>query len=105
MNRRDLDNHITGHFGQDQFMPTKVSNLETYREALRQLSVAMDEVDQAHATLKDIDLAWIRTRGGVGIGNVDGYLESIIKTLEQLECDECGRAINTHPHADCKEWQ
>ena len=89
-------------------MATKVSNLETYREALQQLSAAMDAVDQAHATLKDINLAWVPSQSGpygANIAKVYSHLESIVKTLEQIDCDECWRPVSIHPHADCKEWQ
>jgi hypothetical protein len=88
-------------------MATKVSNLELYRQAMEQLAAAMDQVDQAHATLKDINLSWIRSGQGaysVDIANVYNHLESIAINLEKMDCDECGRAISGHPHADCKEW-
>jgi hypothetical protein len=82
-------------------------DVELYREALQQLAVAMDQVDQAHATLKDLNLSWIRSGRApysVDIANIYDHLESIAGSLEKMDCDECGRAISGHPHADCKEW-
>jgi hypothetical protein len=89
-------------------MANKVSNLETYREALEWLKAAMDQVDQAHANLRDVHLTWVRScRGphGVSMDSLYGHMESILRNLEQIECDECGHAVAAHPHADCKEWQ
>lgn len=85
-------------------------DLELYREALQQLAVAMDQLDQADAILRDINLAWIASDGrgsqyGLSVSKLHSRLESIVANLEQLDCDECGRAIRNHPHADCKEWQ
>jgi hypothetical protein len=57
--------------------------MELYKQALGQLQRAVDELDQAHATLKDIEEL---TDAGI----------ALLEALKLEQCDECWHPISRH---------
>ncbi|MGA7239989.1 MAG: hypothetical protein WBY44_30185 [Bryobacteraceae bacterium] len=86
-------------------MTRKLTPLETYANAIAQLANAIDEMDQAHALLKEIgchQLAGpIRRRS---IEQVCLDADAALKGIQDLCCDSCGRAVAAHENGDCEEW-
>lgn len=91
-------------------MPRKLTQVEIYMEALRQLEVAVDELDQAHSTLRQVDMerysaSRVRNRGRLTIKEIYEHAESLLKDLNAADCEECGALIVMHPVEGCKEWR
>jgi hypothetical protein len=83
----------------------KSTPLEIYAAALAQLENAVDELDQAHALLKDIGCHQIA--GPIRRRSFDQvYLdaEAVLTAIRTLTCDSCGRAVAAHENGDCEEW-
>jgi hypothetical protein len=79
--------------------------LEVYREAILQLGVAVDQLDQAHSVLKEIGLH--RYTGPLGRRSMEEVCvdaERVLAQVETLECDSCGRAVAAHQEGECAEW-
>lgn len=68
----------------------KPTRMELYKQAIEQLQRAVDELDQCHATLKDIgeDVS-------VDLLDVGELVDRLLKELKTAECDECHNR-NTH---------
>jgi hypothetical protein len=84
--------------------PVKVPAIDTYREALGQLRIAADALDQAHSMLRDINLHHLGTGSGVyfvSIANMANRADKLITNLMEETCEECGKAFSLSP--DCLE--
>jgi hypothetical protein len=81
-------------------MPRAIEPIDQYAEALTWLENAATEIDQAHATLKDLCLDWYGPRG-LSIRKVSDDVERILKALKEMECDECGKPIKEN----CLCWR
>lgn len=87
-----------------------MTQIETFREAVRQLTVAVEEIDQAHATLRDVGLhnyaaSKVRNQRRLNLEELYDHAESLLRDLEGSECDACGLLIGQHPVDGCKEWR
>ena len=83
--------------------------VEKYKEAVEAWRKAVEELDQAHAVLRDIGLhKAVDTAGGayrMTPDSVTGLAFSLLEKLENYTCDECGRGIADHDGVDCQEWK
>jgi hypothetical protein len=73
-----------------------ISAITTYREAVEQLQIATDAIDQAHSMLKDLKLDnCIQTGYGSRrtIRAVSFDVESLLEDLKRLACDDCGQPL------------
>lgn len=76
-----------------------MTQYQIYTEAVRQMETAVAELDQAHATLRDIGLqdytaAW---KGGkLSISTLYKRADELLTVLRRVECDECGRPLADH---------
>ena len=89
-----------------------MTNIDLYREAVEQLGVAVDQYDQALATLKDLNLHTGIAAGRRGYRCIDprvitGEMDDLLAGLKRLECDECGHLVSAHgtPGCPCTEWE
>ena len=76
--------------------PVKVSAIVRYNEALEQLRIAAEALDQARAMLKDIGLQHIGTGNGpyrLTVSQIADRAEGLVRSLENEECEECGRLL------------
>ena len=81
------------------------SPLQTYTDAVTQLENAIYELDQAHALLKDIgchDYQGPFRRRSIRQVCLDA--EAVLKAMQELHCDSCGRAVAAHENGECEEW-
>jgi hypothetical protein len=84
-------------------MATKV---QQYLDAVAAWRKACDEIDQAHAVLRDIGLHKYHT--GYGSLSADSLVDragQLLKSLEELACDDCGEPVATHAGTDCPYWE
>ena len=91
-------------------MQRKLTTVETYMEGLRQLQVAVDELDQAHATLRDVGMdrySTSRVPWGprLSLDEIYKHAESLLKDLQTADCDMCGAPVVLHPVEGCEEWR
>jgi hypothetical protein len=76
-----------------------MTQFEIYTEAVKQMEAAVAELDQAHATLRDIGLhqysePW---KGNpLSIEKLYKRADELLATLRRVECDECGRPLAAH---------
>ena len=100
----EVVNNLMAHFTKDTWKPAPTP-LETYTNAVVQLENAIDELDQAHALLKDIGChqyeAPIRRRS---IDQMMRDAEALLKAMQTLTCDSCGRPVSKHENGECEEW-
>jgi hypothetical protein len=79
-----------------------MSRLETWKEAIQQLGVAVGQLDQAHATLKDLGMENVGDHDAQAYGSVmtlksvRRHADEILKAAKTADCDECGHAISMH---------
>jgi hypothetical protein len=97
-------NNLMSHFK----TPAKKAErnpLATYAEAIMQIETAVAELDQAHATLKDIGChqypGLIRQRS---ITQVRLDADAVLDAMRALDCDTCGRPVRAHKPGECEEW-
>lgn len=86
-----------------------MTEIEIFREGVRQLTVAVTEIDQAHASLRDIGMeryaaSRVRNRR-LDLAELYDHAESLLKDLEASECESCGLLIGQHPVDGCTEWR
>lgn len=85
-------------------MKTKVSAIVIYNEALGQLQIAADALDQARSMLKDIGLQHIGSRSGpyrLTVSQLADRAEEAFRSLQNEECEECGKPVAENE--DCLE--
>lgn len=90
-------NHLLRSAERDAALPAV-----RYREALEQLRIAADALDQAHSMLRDINMHHIGTGSGpyrLSLGQIGARAFGLVTALENDECDECGRKVSEN--ADC----
>ena len=78
------------------FRPVKVSATVTYSEALEQLRIAADALDQARAMLKDIGLQHIGSGSGpyrLTVNQLADRALGAFTSLQNEECEECGTPV------------
>lgn len=90
-------------------MRPKASDRELYDQAIEQLETAVNELDQAHATLRDIslqDTVVVHTfQRDITIAGIFRLASALLDRLKQVECDTCLDEISRHPLPDCPHWQ
>lgn len=77
-----------------------------YQAAVVAWREAVDEMDQAHAALRDAGLHKYHT--GYGSLSADSLVDramQLLKSLEQLTCDDCGEPVATHAGSECPYWE
>ena len=77
-------------------MARTVSAVTTYNEALKQLKIAAEALDQAHSMLRDINLNHLGTGSGayfVSIANMAQRAEQLVVNLQEEVCEECGNTL------------
>ena len=83
---------------------TKINAVTTYREAIEQLQIAEEAIDQAHAMLLDLKLNnWIeagcgRYRQTLGRyrqtpGSAYDIVHGLLEDLKNAACPECGEPL------------
>ncbi|SRR5579872_414063 len=82
-------------------MPTQYrtpTRFEMYQQAIEQLTQAVDALDQAHASMKDAQVADVASTGHypLVIKSVIFHAEQILEQLKTAECLECGHALSKH---------
>ena len=77
---------------------SEVTNLELWKQAIAQLEVAEESLDQAHSTMKDINCEGIvaTTFGSPNVKMLVAGAESLITELKETECDECNHPVSKH---------
>lgn len=75
-----------------------MTQYQIYTEAVKQMEAAVAELDQAHATLRDIGLhqytgPW---RAKLSVETLYERADELLTTLRSVECDECGRPLAAH---------
>ena len=76
-----------------------MTQYQIYTEAVRQMETAVAELDQAHATLRDIGLhQYCEPRRGNPLSAEKLYkrADELLATLRAATCDECGRTLAAH---------
>ena len=80
-------------------MPRKSTRFELYRQAVAQLRKAVDALDQAHATLKDLKIdkaVEADTLHRFNARQLCRYMEGLLTDLNTLECEDCGHPLSKH---------
>jgi hypothetical protein len=74
------------------------SRFELWKHALLDLERAIAELDQVHATLKDVRLEDVDAGGFRKPTIKDLVIDAggLLQELQSVECDECGHAIAKH---------
>ena len=88
---------------------SKPNPLATYAEAITQIENAVVELDQAHATLRDIGCEHYnynsaRSGNRRSIRQIHDDAVALLASIQQLGCDSCGRPVNAHVAGECEEW-
>jgi hypothetical protein len=88
----------------------KAPAIETYREAVSQLTDAVNALDQAHSMLRDMDLhnsitakLWGRY---VSLGEAVNLADNLLRDAQNITCDNCGKPmaeINECLEGTCQE--
>jgi len=81
---------------------------QLYGEAIEQLETACNELDQAHATLRDLEMEHTSIRSGQREYDVAGVFRlaaTLLDAIKHAQCGQCWEEIAQHPRADCSEWQ
>ena len=78
--------------------------ITTYNEALEQLRIAAEALDQARAMLRDIGLQHIGSGSGpyrLTVNQLADRAEAAYRSLQNEECEECGKPVAENE--DCLE--
>jgi hypothetical protein len=82
-----------------------ISAITTYREAVEQLQLAANAIDQAHAMLKDLELDnYIDTGHGMyrqTVKSAHRIVDGLLEDLKQAGCPDCGKRLADN--IDCLE--
>ena len=80
------------------------TQLELWREACEQLTRAVDELDQAHSTLRQIGMAQISALGFLkpNIRELYSDAESLLSVIKGFTCDDCAKPL---AECECPEWR
>jgi len=81
---------------------------QLYGEAIEQLETACNELDQAHATLRDLQMEHTSIRHGqrdITIAGIFRLAATLLDAVKHAECGQCWEEISKHPREGCPQWQ
>ena len=80
----------------------KVPNIELWKQAVAELEVAIDALDQAQSTMKDINCHGIqaKTFGSPNVKMLVAATASLLEELKTTDCDECNHPVAGHDSED-----
>ena len=80
--------------------------IQQYLDAVEAWKKACDEIDQAHAVLRDIGLhTFVCGFATFSADKLHNKAFALLKELEELTCDDCGERVSTHASSDCPYWE
>lgn len=83
--------------------------IKKYLDAVKAWKKACDEIDQAHAVLRDIDLHKYHEGsslyGHSSAEDIHNRAFQLLQELEVLPCEDCGGLVSTHSETECPYWE
>lgn len=91
-------------------MTQTITRAQQYEEGLRFLHAALDQLDQAEACMKDVQMeSTLHAKGyrNPSLKTLTLDLISLCQEADSWECEDCGRQITDHSSEDedCSWWK